>query len=208
MSEPSLTTPLLIVISAPSGGGKTTLCDQLLAKHENITRAVTCTTRKPRAGEVDGVHYHFLSREDFEDRIATGQFLEHALVYDNRYGVLESEVVKMMTTGKHVLLNIDVQGAATVRKEVASRAALKDRFVSVFLTPASIDALQKRLLKRGSESEATLQRRLDEARVELEQWSAFDYLIISTTVAEDLRRMEVILEAELMRQERAEAPLF
>lgn len=201
-------TPLLIVISAPSGGGKTTLCDQLLAKHPNITRAVTCTTRAPRAGEVDGRDYHFLDRATFAERIEAGHFIEHASVYENRYGVLESEVVEKLESGRHVLLNIDVQGAATVRQEASNRPQLADRIISVFLTPPSLDALKQRLIRRGSETPETLARRLAEASVELSQWSQFDYLIISTSIEEDLRRMEAILEAESMRSKRADAPLF
>src|ERR1043165_9363492 len=105
--------PLLIVGSAPSGGGKTTLCEQLLEKHPNMTRAVTCTTREPRKGEVDGEDYFFLDATNFLKRVQAGNFLEHATVYGNSYGILKSEVLSKLRQGKDVLLNIDVQGAAT-----------------------------------------------------------------------------------------------
>src|ERR1700691_3919382 len=108
--------PLLIVISAPSGGGKTTLCKQLLAAHSNMTRAVTCTTRLPREGEQDGVDYYFLDATSFLKRVQAGNFLEHATVFGNSYGTLKSEVLSKLRQGKDVLLNVDVQGAATIRE--------------------------------------------------------------------------------------------
>lgn len=202
------TTPLLIVLSAPSGGGKTTLCDQLLANHSNITRAVTCTTRAPRPGEEDGVHYHFLQRESFLAQVAAGKFLEHASVYENLYGTWKSEVLNKLQSGRHVILNIDVQGANSVRAAAQSDPKLAGRLISVFLTPPSMADLERRLNKRGTESDEARTRRLKLAATELGEWSKFDYLIISTSIAEDLRRMEVVLEAELMRQQRAVAPTF
>lgn len=199
---------MLIVVSAPSGGGKTTLCDQLLAKHPKITRAITCTTRAPRDGERDGVDYFFLDRDTFEAKVTAGDFLEHATVYENRYGNLKSEVLNKLLSGRHVLLNIDVQGAASIREAAKSVEELNDRLVSVFLTPESMDELENRLRKRGSESDESLERRLKEAQVELSCWDQFDYLIISTTKEADLCRMETILEAESMRQSRAVGPKF
>lgn len=204
----ALKNSMLIVVSAPSGGGKTTLCDQLLAKHPNITRAITCTTRAPREGEHDGVDYFFLDRDTFETKVTAGEFLEHATVYENRYGNLKSEVLNKLHSGRHVLLNIDVQGAASIREAAKSVEALNDRLVSVFLTPESMDELENRLRRRGSESDEMLARRLKEAQVELSCWDQFDYLIISTSKEEDLRRMETILEAESMRQSRAMGPAF
>jgi guanylate kinase len=206
--ENTQNSPLLIVVSAPSGGGKTTLCDLLLAKCPNITRAITCTTRKPREGERDGVDYFFLDRETFQSKVAAGEFLEHATVYENFYGNLKSEVLNKLHSGKHVLLNIDVQGAASIRDAAKSVKELRDSLVSVFLTPATFNELESRLRKRGSESEETLARRLKEAKVELACWDQFDYLLISSTKEGDLRRMETILEAENMRQSRAVGPKF
>src|SRR3989454_5683189 len=108
--------PLLVVLSAPSGGGKTTLCQQLLAARPNLTRAVTCTTREPRVGEKDGVDYYFLDATTFLKRVQAGNFLEHATVYGNSYGTLKSEVLGKMRQGLDVLLTVDVQGAATIRQ--------------------------------------------------------------------------------------------
>ena len=196
--------PLLIVVSAPSGGGKTTLCEQLLAKHPNMTRAVTCTTREPRPGEVDGEDYYCLDAGSFLKRVQAGNFLEHATVYGSSYGILKSEVLGKLRQGKDVLLNIDVQGAATVREKAGEDDELKKALVTVFLTTATFDELETRLKKRGQDSAATIQKRLSVARQEIGQWKNFDYLLISTTIAEDLRRMEAIIEAEKMRQCRAQ----
>src|SRR6266481_3474042 len=125
---------LLIVISAPSGGGKTTLCQQLLAARPNITRAITCTTRPPRPGEQDGVDYFFLDATTFLKRVQAGNFLEHATVYGNSYGTLKAEVLGKLRQGKDVLLNVDVQGAATIRDQAEEDPKLKQALVQVFLT--------------------------------------------------------------------------
>ncbi|MEW6303754.1 MAG: guanylate kinase [Verrucomicrobiota bacterium] len=199
---------LLVVISAPSGAGKTTLCQSVLAADSKMTRAITCTTRAPRDGEKDGVDYYFLEAETFLKKVQAGKFLEHATVYGNSYGTLKSEVLEKLRSGHDVLLNVDVQGAETIRAQAGQDGELKRALVTVFLTPPSLAELERRLRKRGSESDASLKRRLSEARKELSHWEHFDYLIISQTVAEDLRRMQVILEAERMRQYRSQAPEY
>lgn len=204
----SATSPLLFVISAPSGGGKTTLCQQLLATRKDITRAITCTTRPPRPDEKDGVDYYFFDAATFLNRVQAGHFLEHATVYGNSYGTLRSEVLHKLRSGKDVLLNIDVQGAATIRERVEHDEDLKRAFVSVFLTPPSLAVLEARLKNRGQDSPAVIQKRLSVARQEISQWRNFDYLIISTSIQEDLRRMVSIVEAEKMRQCRAKPPEF
>jgi guanylate kinase len=198
--------PLLILISAPSGGGKTTLCQQLLAKHPEMTRAVTCTTRAPRPGERDGVDYYFLDAAAFARRVAGGGFLEHATVYGHSYGTPKSEVLERLGQGHDVLLNIDVQGAASICTASAQDADLRRALVTVFLTPASLAELDTRLRRRATDAEVVLQKRLNTARQEIAQWQDFSYLIISTTIAEDLRRMECIIEAERMRHSRALPP--
>lgn len=200
--------PLLIVISAPSGGGKTTLCQQLLASDPQITRAITCTTRAPRPGEKDGVDYYFLDSDAFRQRVAAGEFLEHAMVHGNHYGTLKHEALDKLRQGKDVLLNIDVQGAASIRAQAAQVEELKRARVSVFLTPASLSVLEERLKKRGQDGPEVIERRLAVARQEIEQWRYFDYLILSASIAEDLRRMQAIVAAERMRQCRARPPLM
>jgi len=203
-----MVSPLLVLISAPSGGGKTTLCQQLLGARPHMTRAVTCTTRAPRQGEQDGVDYFFLDADSFLKRVQAGNFLEHATVYGNSYGTLKGEVLGKLRQGKDVLLNVDVQGAATIRQRAEEDPELKRALVSVFLTPASLDVLEGRLKKRGTDSPAVIQKRLAVARQEIAQWKNFDYLLISSTIREDLRRMQAIVEAEQMRPSRVQPPEF
>lgn len=198
--------PLLIVISAPSGAGKTTLCQQLLAARPEITRAITCTTRPPRAGERDGVDYYFLEAEDFSRRVQAGDFLEHATVYGHSYGTLRAEVLGKLRAGRDVLLNVDVQGAAAIRARANEEPELRRALVSVFLTPPSMSVLERRLRNRGTDAPEVIQQRLAVARQEIAQWKQFDYLLLSDTVAEDLRRMLAIWEAERLRTTRATAP--
>jgi guanylate kinase len=193
------TSPLLLLISAPSGGGKTTLCHQLLMTRPEMARAVTCTTRPIRRGEKDAVDYYFLDADDFLKRVQAGNFLEHAIVYGNSYGILKSEVVGKLRQGKDVVLSVDVQGASTIRERAEEDPELKKALVSVFITPPSLNILEERLRKRGTDAPAVIQKRLGTARQEITQWRKFDYLLISTTIGEDLRRMLAIVEAEKMR---------
>ena len=173
--------PLLILISAPSGGGKTTLCQQLLKARPDMTRAITCTTRAPRPGEKDGVDYHFFDATEFLKRLHAGNFLEHATVYGNSYGILKSELLGKLREGKDVLLNVDVQGAATIREQAENEPELKRALVTVFLTPTPLSALEERLQKRGTDAVAVIQKRLAVARQEIAQWKNFDYLLVSGT---------------------------
>ncbi|MBI5397815.1 MAG: guanylate kinase [Verrucomicrobia bacterium] len=197
---------LLIVLSAPSGGGKTTLCERLMAADANVVRSVSCTTRAPRVGEVDGESYVFLSREEFEKRIARDEFLEYALVHGNYYGTLEKTVEDLLAKGHDVVLTIDVQGAEIVRKIAAKEACIDQALVEVFLMPPSIEVLEKRLRKRNTDDDATIARRLDEARREMPHWNKYDYVIVSGTPEEDHRRLAAILEAERLRTTRSSFP--
>jgi guanylate kinase len=200
--------PLLILISAPSGGGKTTLCNQLLAARPDMTRAVTCTTRAPRPGEKNDVDYYFLDPADFQRRVQAGEFIEHATVFGRSYGLLRSELLDKLRRGRDVLLNVDVQGAATIRARVQQEPELQGALVTVFLTPPSLAVLAERLKKRASDAPEEVQKRLGIARKEIAQWKHFDYLLISSTIPEDLRRMLAIVETEKMRVARATAPEF
>jgi guanylate kinase len=200
--------PLLVLISAPSGGGKTTIIEHLLAARPQMTRAVTCTTRPARQGEKDGVDYYFLDAASFLKRVQAGNFLEHATVYGNSYGILKSEVLGKLRQGKDVVLSVDVQGAATIREHASGDPELKRALISVFLTPPSLALLEVRLKKRGTDSPAAIQKRLGVARQEIAQWKNFDYLLISTSIQEDLRKMLAIVEAEQMRSGRVQPPEF
>jgi guanylate kinase len=199
--------PVLIVLSAPSGGGKTTLCQRLLETRPGLARVVTCTTREPRPGEQEGTDYFFLDAATFLKRVQAGNFLEHATVYGNSYGTLKSEVLGKLRQGLDVILTVDVQGAASIRTHAESDPEVQTALVTVFLTPPSMAILEERLRKRGMDSLAAIQKRLSVAKQEVAQWKNFDYLIISSTIAEDLRRMQAILDAEKMRQCRVATPL-
>jgi guanylate kinase len=191
--------PLLVVISGPSGAGKTTLCNHLLAADQRLTRAVTCTTRPPRGGEQNGVDYHFLTAEAFEQGVAAGAFLEHATVHGNRYGTWKREVLRRFRDGRSVLLNVDVQGAAAIRAAARSIPRLSGALITVFLAPPTLRELERRLRRRNSETPAMRRRRLAVAHAEMAERPKFDYFLPSATPAEDLRRMQAILEAEGMR---------
>jgi guanylate kinase len=200
--------PLLILISAPSGGGKTTLVRQLLRLRRNMVRAVTCTTRAPRPGEKNGLDYYFLKAEDFLKRVQAGNFLEHATVYGNSYGLLKSELLGKLRDGKDVLLNVDVQGAATIREAALKESELKAALVTIFLTPDSLLEIERRLKRRGADSPEVIRKRVAAARQEIVQWKNFDYLLISSSKQEDMRLALAIIEAEKMRIGRAPARGF
>ena len=178
---------------------------ELLAARPDMARAITCTTRPPRPGEKDGEDYYFLDAGSFLKRVQAGNFLEHATVYGQSYGTLKSEVLDKMRQGKDVVLVVDVQGAAAIREKAQDDPELKRALVSVFLTPPSLADLERRLKNRGTDSDAVIKKRLSVARQEIAQWKNFDYLLISGSPKEDLRRMLAIVEAEKMRSERAVA---
>ena len=207
IKKPS-TPPLLILISAPSGAGKTTLVNLLLKAQPKMTRVVTCTTREPRPGEKDGIDYHFLTPADFLKRLQAGNFIEHATVYGNSYGILKSELLDKLREGRDVLLNVDVRGAATIREQAEREPELSRALVTIFLTTSSVDVLAERLKKRGADAEAVIEKRLAVARQEIAQWKNFDYLVISGEKKEDLRRTLAVIEAEKMRSKRSVAPEF
>jgi guanylate kinase len=194
--------PLLIVLSAPSGGGKTTLMEGMLAANPALARAITCTTRAPRGREKNGVDYIFLGADDFLKRVQAGNFLEHATVYGNSYGTLKAEVLGKLRRGKDVLLAVDVQGAAAIRAAAEQDAELEEALVTVFLTPPTLKVLEERLRKRNQDSKDSIRRRLAVSRQEIAQWRNFDYLILSSSIAEDIRRMQAIYDAERMRRTR------
>jgi guanylate kinase len=198
--------PLMLLISAPSGAGKTTLCRNLLDANPNLRRAITCTTRDPRPGETDGVDYHFMDAQTFLRRVESGHFLEHATVHGNSYGTLRQEVTRKLEEGHDVLLNVDVQGAASIRRAAEKDPLLQAALVTLFLMAASMEILETRLRNRASDSDEVIDRRLSAARQEAAQWRHFDYLLVSGTLEEDARRAQAILDAEHLRARRATAP--
>jgi guanylate kinase len=183
---------ILFVLSAPSGGGKSSLLNAIRGTADFLF-SVSCTTRAPRPGEVDGRDYHFILRDEFERRIEAGEFLEYAFVHGNYYGTLRENVLRELEAGRDVLLEIDVQGAATVR---GHRGEIGDSLADVFLMPSSFEVLRRRLLKRGTETPEQLALRLANAQREMDAWSDYRYLIVSGTVEEDAENFRAIMRAE------------
>jgi guanylate kinase len=192
---------ILFVISAPSGTGKTTLCENLRSTPDFIY-SVSCTTRAPRPGEVDGTDYHFLSREDFMSRVDRGEMLEYATVHGNYYGTLKATVKEALTHGTDVLLDIDVQGATSIR--ATDDVMLRDSLVDVFIMPPTLGELEKRLRKRGTETESQVQQRLRTGREEMEVWPLYKYTILSGSMEEDLIKFRAIMRAERYLSRRLE----
>lgn len=190
---------ILFVLSAPSGGGKSTLLN-LLQPARDFVYATSCTTRPPRPGEVDGEDYYFLSPEEFEQRVLVGDFLEHARVHQHRYGTLRETVMRHLVAGDDVLIDVDVQGAAAIRHDADAR--LRSSLVDVFLMPASIQELRRRLLKRGTEDPEALEIRLRNAVTEMAEWRSYRYTMVSGSPEEDLARFRAIMVAERMRSRR------
>jgi guanylate kinase len=162
----------LYVVSAPSGGGKTSLIKALLEQDERVALSVSHTTRPPRPGETDGVHYFFVSEDAFRELIAEGAFLEHARVFDHRYGTGREAVEQQLAAGYDVLLDIDWQGARQIR---ATFPACR----SIFILPPSMAALRQRLTQRGQDSPETIERRMRDARAEISHWNEFDFVVIN-----------------------------
>jgi len=184
---------ILFVISAPSGAGKTTLV-QALRGDQKFFYSISCTTRAPRAGEIDGEHYRFLSAADFHARIDAGDFLEHAKVHEDLYGTLREPVLKNLQNGVDVLIDIDTQGAATIRKsdDPIVRQALAD----IFIMPPDVEELRRRLAKRGTETAQQIESRLATARREMELWRDYRYTIVSGSIEDDLAKVRNIMSAE------------
>ncbi len=194
MTDAVSSTPLVVVISGPSGVGKTTLCDNIRAALPSVSRVLTCTTRKPRDGELDGVDYYFLGEDEFLGRVENGEFLEHAVVHENHYGVLKSELRAKLAEGSDVLLNIDVQGAVTIRDAAAGDPILNEALLTVFLCPASLGELEQRLRGRSTDSDEIIANRLAIARDEMDQAEKFNHKLTSQTREADLGQMLGIIE--------------
>ena len=184
----------LIVLSGPSGAGKTTLYRAFLARHPEVRFSVSCTTRSPRTEESDGVDYHFLSLPEFQARVAAGAFLEYAEVHGNCYGTLRAEVEGPVGAGQDVLLDIDVQGARQVR-EVTAGSALAATCLFVFCAPPSLAELERRLLLRGTDSAEVIARRLGRAQAELAAWREYEWILVNDDLAAATGCFEAIVLA-------------
>jgi guanylate kinase len=184
---------ILFVISAPSGAGKTTLVEALRQTPEFVY-SVSCTTRPPRVGEIDGQDYRFLSEADFLARIQAGEFLEHAQVHGYRYGTLRQPVVTNLQKGVDILIDIDTQGATALRN--CGDSFIRRAMADVFIMPPNLDELRRRLTKRGTETPEQIETRLAQAAHEMELWRDYRYTIISQSVEEDLQKFRHITGAE------------
>jgi guanylate kinase len=195
-------TGILLLVSGPSGSGKTTLCRRL-ADDQEAHYSISCTTRAARAGEVHGRDYFFLSREEFDQKVACGDFLEYATVHGNSYGTLKSEVLHFIQKGYDVVMDIDVQGAAQVRSctDPEIRRALTDLFVM----PPTDEELAARLTGRKTDSEEVIALRLKNAIEEMAHWHEYQYRLISATREEDYIRFKALLLAERLRVSRITA---
>ena len=189
MSERPAARPRLYVVSAPSGGGKTSLVNALLEQDDRVALSISHTTRPPRPGERDGVHYYFVDEAAFETLVGQGAFLEHARVFDHRYGTGREAVERQLAGGYDVLLDIDWQGARQVRASFPEAR-------SIFILPPSMDELRQRLVDRGQDSEAVIARRMRDARSEISHADEFDFLIVNEDFSDALNSLRSIIRGE------------
>lgn len=197
--------PLLLIVSAPSGAGKTTLCERLLAANPGMVYSVSCTTRAPRDGERDGVNYTFLAEAEFLDRVREGLFLEHAKVHGHWYGTLSGPVRAALGSGSDVLMDIDVQGAAQIRAAVARlprEDLLRRAYADVFIYPPSLDELRRRLTSRGKDAPETVDRRLRQAGIEMASGGEYRYALVNDELDRAAGILGAIVIAERHRTSR------
>jgi guanylate kinase len=187
----------VFIISAPSGSGKSTLVSRLLHEVEALTFSVSYTTRKPRGTEVDGQAYHFIDRENFERRLAAGEFLEHADVFGNYYGTHSDALTIAQQQGKDLVLDIDVQGAAQLKERIPDA-------VSIFVLPPSREVLEQRLRARSQDKEEVIRRRLADAAREIRNYNLYDYVMVNNDLDLAAETLKAIVRAERVRRIRVE----
>ncbi len=187
---------LMLVLSSPSGAGKTTISRRLLETDDNLTLSISATTRAKRSSERDGKDYHFVGAERFEQMVRAGAFLEHANVFDHRYGTPRAPVEAALAEGRDVLFDIDWQGT----QQLAQKA--RDDLVSIFILPPSTRELERRLRHRAEDAEDEVARRMAKASDEISHWAEYDYIVINDDIGECLAQVHAILVAERRRRER------
>lgn len=193
--------PVLMLVSGPSGTGKSTLCRALL-KEPNLSYSVSCTTRAPRGEEEDGVHYHFMDEETFKAHVNAGDFLEHAKVYDNYYGTLASTVKDNLEAGRDVLMEIDVRGAGTLRRALSRYpvlSSIRQGFVDVFISPPSLSELRSRLERRDEDAPDVIDLRMKNAERELQEWRKYAYVVLNEDLEESTEALLAIYRASRHR---------
>ena len=192
------TKPLFIVMSAPSGCGKSTLIDMLLQEYHDIVYSISCTTREPRGEEEDGLDYHFLSRERFEELVGQNAFIEYAKVHDNYYGTLRAPIEEVLAEGNSMILDIDVQGAAKVRDYVRALPdadPLKVGYVDIFVNPPSLEELRARLEGRGTDSPEVIERRLANAEGEMARAGEYMFRVVNDDLGVCFKRLCDMIDA-------------
>jgi len=185
---------LLIILSSPSGAGKTTLARKLMGWDETLRFSVSATTRPPRPGEEDGVHYHFVSGARFRKMVADGEMLEHAHVFGHFYGSPLGPVKEAIEAGRDVLFDVDWQGAQQI-----ARSALQDHVLSVFVLPPSIAELRRRLVERGQDAPEVIAKRMQKSWDEISHWDGYDYVLVNDDLETSFARLKTIVEAERLR---------
>ena len=183
---------ILIIISSPSGAGKTTITKKLVEQNQNIKLSVSLTTRKPRIGEIDGIDYKFVSLKVFKEKVKKNLFLEHAKVFDNFYGTLKSEIFKDLKKGKNILLDIDWQGARQIKKKFTKE------FISIFILPPSLRELKKRLSKREKNLNF-INKRMSKAKREIMHWREYDYAIVNDDLNNCLSKIKNIINSQALK---------
>jgi len=193
---------MALVVSGPSGTGKSTICSAITQSNTNLNFSVSCTTRKPRHNEIDGLDYYFISHDDFESKKNQNLFIEYAEVHGNYYGTLRSEIVDRVERGEDVLLDIDVQGAMQIKKYAMSDSLVGVATEYVFIAPPNMNVLEKRLRSRGTEKENVVQVRLSNAVQELAKWREYDYLIVNEKLEKALNEFQSLYNSMLLKTSR------
>jgi guanylate kinase len=187
---------ILLVLSSPSGAGKTTITRALIASDPNVQISVSVTTRAKRAGEVDGTHYHFISQARFDEMVRAGELLEHAAVFGYCYGTPRAPVEAVLSAGGDIVTDIDWQGTQQLK------ARVRGDLVSVFILPPSMTALEERLRSRAQDSEEVVRARMAKSTDEMSHWPEYDYVIVNYDIDESVARVRAIVAAERVRRER------
>lgn len=190
----------VIILSSPSGAGKSTITKKLLEWSSNIKMSVSATTREPREGEIDGVHYHFLSKEHFEEEIEKDSFVEYAKVFDNYYGTLKKEVEDKFADKNDIIFDIDWQGARQVSDKFDSRKLIK-----IFILPPSIAELESRLRSRGQDSDEVIEKRMNRAKDEISHFNEYDFVVVNDDIEKALEQIKGIITTKRFMNVKQEA---